>query len=100
MRHLQRLTLAAGLLAAVGPAWADIARGPDPYGAGFGLDKPDAAPWGRWTRGDAGTLYAEWDNFSDASHGGAADRTAAPDLGSFGTSSAWLGWKVESTEVV
>jgi hypothetical protein len=92
MRHLYRLTLAAGLLAAAGPACPDNARGPNPYGAGFGFDQPDTAPWGRWTRGDAGTLYAEWDSFSDASHGTDSDRTSAPDVGTFGAVSPWLGW--------
>ncbi|EIC31531.1 MULTISPECIES: PKD domain-containing protein [Methylomicrobium] len=92
MRHLYRLTLAAGLLAAAGPACPDNARGPDPYGAGFGFDQPDTAPWGLWTRGDAGTLYAEWDSFSDASHGTDSDRTSAPDVGTFGAVSPWLGW--------
>jgi hypothetical protein len=86
------LTLATGLLAAAGSAWADIARGPDPYGAGFGFDPPDTAVWGRWTRGDAGTLYAEWDVINDASHGTDSDRTSAPDVGASGAVSPWLGW--------
>jgi hypothetical protein len=71
---------------------ADTSNGPDPYASGFGFDRPEEAEWGGWKRGDAGSLHAEWDVFSDKSHGGAADRTAAPDLGSSGTSSAWLGW--------
>jgi hypothetical protein len=92
MHHLYRLTLAAGLLAAAGPACPDNALGPDPYGAEFGFDQPDTAPWGRWTRGEAETLYAEWDSFSDASHGTDSDRTSAPDVGTFGAVSPWLGW--------
>lgn len=84
------------LLALLAPwpllAKADTSAGPNPYAAGFGFDLPSEAAWGGWTRGATGTLYAEWDVFGDKSHGGAADRTAAPDLGSFGTTSAWLGW--------
>ncbi|WP_145998588.1 hypothetical protein [Methyloterricola oryzae] len=74
------------------PAVSDSSSGPDPYTAGFGFDLPQEAAWGGWTRGESGTLYAEWDVFNDKSHGGANDRTSAPDLGSYGTRSAWLGW--------
>jgi hypothetical protein len=84
---------AVALLAALAlPAAGDTSGGPNPYAPGFGFDLPSEASWGGWARGAAGTLYAEWDVFRDASHGGASDRTAAPDLGSFGTTSAWLGW--------
>jgi hypothetical protein len=82
----------AGLLAGSGAALADTANGPDPYAAGFGFDTPAEASWGGWTRGDAGTVYAEWDAFSDASYGTATDRTAAPTLGSSGATDAYLGW--------
>ena len=37
-------------------------------------------------------MYAEWDIFKDNSHGKPDDRTAAPDLGRSGFTSAWLGW--------
>jgi hypothetical protein len=76
----------------VSPAFADTSFGPDPYAAGYGFDLPSEAAWGGWTRDAEGTLYAEWDVFNDKSHGGADDRSAAPDLGNLGTSSAWLGW--------
>lgn len=92
MRHLHRLTLAAGFLAAAGAASADTSGGPNPYAEGYGFDLPSEAAWGGWTRGTAGTLHAEWDVMRDPSHGAADDRTAAPDAGSFGTTSAWLGW--------
>jgi hypothetical protein len=88
----QRTILLAGLLAGSGPALADLINGPDPYAPGYGFDLPQEAAWGGWSRGDAGTLYAEWDSFSDASHGTASDRTAAPDVGNAGTSSAVFGW--------
>lgn len=84
--------LAALVLLAPAALLADTRNGPDPYGPRFGFDRPEEADWGGWTRGVDGTLYAEWDVFSDRSHGGANDRGAAPDLGSFGTSSAWIGW--------
>ena len=71
---------------------ADTSLGPDPYKAGLGFDLPQEAAWGGWQRGAEGTLYAEWDIFNDASHGGKDDRTAAPDLGRSSVSSAWLGW--------
>jgi len=73
-------------------ASADIANNPDPYAASYGFDKPNEASWGGWTRGDEGTIYAEWDNFADGSYGTATDRTAAPDVGSNGISSSNLGW--------
>lgn len=92
MQQSNRILLLAGLMACVGLAQADIANGPAPYAAGFGFDRPDEAVWGGWSRGDAGTLYAEWDNFSDPSYGTATDRTAAPTAGSSGVTDAWLGW--------
>jgi len=90
MKTIQQLTLAAGLLTVSGLVAADIVNGPNPYGSGFGFDKPNEASWGEWTRGDAGTLYAEWDSFVDASYPGV--RTAAPDVGSAGITGAYLGW--------
>lgn len=92
MQPKPRLILLAGLLASSGLALADTANGPDPYAAGFGFDAPSEASWGGWTRGDAGTIYAEWDNFTDASYGAGNDRTAAPTLGSSGTTEAYLSW--------
>jgi hypothetical protein len=92
MQHRPRLLLAAGLLAASSPSFADARGGPDPYAAGYGFDLPSEAAWGGWRRGDAGTLYAEWDVLSDPSHGAGDDRSAAPDAGGSGASSAWLGW--------
>ena len=73
-------------------AVADTSLGPDPYGPGFGFDPPQLASWGGWRRGDSGTAYAEWDVFRDESHGRADDRTATPDLGNRGFTSAWAGW--------
>jgi hypothetical protein len=87
-------TACALFAALVSPAFADTSIGPDPYAAGYGFDLPSEAAWGGWTRGAEGTLYTEWDVFNDKSHGGADDRSAAPDLGRFGTSSAWLGWNM------
>ena len=85
---LKLATLAA--LLAASPAFADGLNGPDPYAAGFGFDTPTEASWGGWNRGDANTLYAEWDTFVDSSFPGT--RTAAPDVGASGTSDANLGW--------
>lgn len=90
MNTIQQLTLAAGLLTASGLASADILNGPNPYASGFGFDKPQEASWGEWTRGDAGTLYAEWDTFVDSTYPGT--RTAAPDIGSAGITDANLSW--------
>ena len=85
--------LMTGLLFALCRAvMADTSLGPNPYQIGLGFDLPQEAAWGGWQRGAEGTLYAEWDIFNDASHGGKDDRTAAPDLGRSGVSSAWLGW--------
>jgi hypothetical protein len=92
MQTAQRLILVAGLVAGSGPVLADTANGPDPYAAGFGFDRPHEASWGGWIRGDAGTLYAEWDTFSDASYGTGGDRSAAPTLGQSGTTDAYLSW--------
>lgn len=91
MNKLINAPLAAVAFALVATsAHADIANGPNPYGAGFGFDTPSEASWGGWTRGSAGTLYAEWDNFVDASYPGA--RTAAPDVGSSGVTSTYIDW--------
>jgi len=55
--------------------------------AGVGFDTPDQnTVWGGWTRGDAGTIYAEWDSFVDANDG-ATNFTSAADAGTFGLSS-------------
>jgi hypothetical protein len=81
MKTQHTLVLAAGLLAASsGAALADITHSPPdgPYAAGQGFDKPHEAAWGGWTRGTAGTLYAEWDTWRDNTHGTGSDRTAAP----------------------
>jgi hypothetical protein len=90
MKTAQKLTLIAGLLAVSGSASADLTNGPDPYAAGYGFDTPSEASWGNWNRGDADTLYAEWDSFVDDSYPGI--RTAAPDVGSAGTTDANIGW--------
>jgi hypothetical protein len=89
--NIKHLPLIAAL-AVAGTAWADISNGPNPYLPGYGFDTPTEATWGGWTRGTAGTVYAEWDRFSDASYGGSTDRTAAPDVGSANASGASLGW--------
>ena len=80
----------ASLIFSVG-AMADFANGPNPYAAGFGFDRPNepgasANGWGGWSRGDSGTIYAEWDQFTGAPN------PAPVDVGSSGTSSATLGW--------
>ena len=85
----RKLATLAALLAA-SPAFADTTNGPDPYAAGFGFDTPTEASWGGWTRGDANTLYAEWDTFIDSTFPGT--RTAGADIGASGTSDAKLGW--------
>ncbi len=88
-----KLATLATLLAA-SPAFADFTNGPDPYAAGYGFDTPTEASWGGWNRGDANTIYAEWDTFVDSSYPGT--RTAAPDVGSSGTSDANIGWNSAS----
>jgi hypothetical protein len=86
---LKIISLIAGLLL-TGSALADIANGPDPYAAGFGFDRPDdaTASWGGWTRGDAGTSYAEWDNFV----GGVAGTPYSTVYDSAGVSSSTFTW--------
>jgi hypothetical protein len=84
-------TLAAAMLASA-PALADFTNMPDPYAAGFGFDTPTEASWGGWARGDAGTVYAEFDTFTDITYGAINDRTAAPDSGSFGATDAHIAW--------
>lgn len=91
MKSSHHSTAAACVLAlALAPAAeADFANGPNPYAGGFGFDAPDesgASTWGGWARGDAGTLYAEWDHFSGAPN------PAAPDVGVAGTPAAMLAW--------
>lgn len=85
-------TLAALCATAATPAFADGLNGPDPYAAGLGFDTPSEASWGGWMRGDAGTIYAEWDTFTDSSYGATSDRTAAPTTGSSGTTDAFISW--------
>ncbi|MGD7036088.1 Kelch repeat-containing protein [Methylotuvimicrobium buryatense] len=92
MKTLLILTLSAAFLSVSGLAAADIQNGPNPYNPGYGFDAPHAASWGGWARGDAGTLYAEWDTFIDASYGTATDRTAAPDVGEANVSDAFAAW--------
>lgn len=85
---LKAISLIAGLILA-GPALADITNGPGPYATGLGFDKPDdsTATWGGWTRGDTGTVYAEWDTFS-----GAPDIPYSTVYGSSGASTHTLTW--------
>ncbi|PKM37892.1 MAG: VPLPA-CTERM sorting domain-containing protein [Gammaproteobacteria bacterium HGW-Gammaproteobacteria-10] len=92
MNKRSHLTLAATMLSFSGIASADFTNGPNPYNPGYGFDAPHEASWGGWTRGDVGTLFAEWDTFFDASYGTATDRTAAPDVGSANTGNAYFGW--------
>lgn len=64
-----------------------------PYDPGFGFDRP--SEWTHtmnWTRGDAGTIYAEWDNWRDAVIPGT--RTANPEIGLSGASSALHEWSI------
>ena len=96
-----RAILASLLTASAGMAVADGSIGIDPYADGFGFDRPTEAAWGGWNRCAPGTIFAEWDNFDDASHGAADDRTAAPGtanetVSSCGATSAWLGWNTSA----
>lgn len=96
-----RAILASVLAASAGMAVADSSIGIDPYAEGFGFDRPTEAAWGGWNRCAPGTIFAEWDNFDDASHGAADDRTAAPGtanetVSSCGVTSAWLGWNTSA----
>ncbi len=86
---LKAISFFAGLMLA-GSALADITNGPDPYAAGSGFDKPSdsTAAWGGWTRGDAGTVYAEWDIFS----GGIAGIPYSTVYGSSGANTHTLTW--------
>lgn len=90
MNALTKLTLSTALSVVSGLATADFTNGPNPYVAGYGFDSPQQASWGGWARGDAGTLYAEWDTFDDASYAGL--RNAAPDAGSANITNAYIGW--------
>lgn len=85
-----KLAALAAMLAA-SPAFADTSNGPDPYASGMGFDTPTEASWGGWNRGDANTVYVEWDLFDDSTYAG--PRTAAPDLGSSGATDAFIGWE-------
>lgn len=94
------LTASALLMHAL--AFADASIGIDPYGDGFGFDRPQEAAWGGWKRCDAGTFYAEWDKFVDASYGTATDWSGAPlaadgSNASCGTTSAFLAWTTSAT---
>ncbi len=91
-KTIRKLPLLAGLFAVSGMASADINNGPDPYAPGYGFDTPTEAGWGGWNRGDAGTVYAEFDVFADNSYGTASDRTSKADIGSYGTTDAHIGW--------
>ncbi len=51
--------------------------------AAFDSPSSNSNGWGPWTRGDAGTMYAEWDFFENPF---APDST--PDVGSFNTTSS------------
>lgn len=88
---LKHLAVVAALAAAF-PAYADFQNGPNPYAVG-GFSTPDSATWGGWSRGSAGSLYAEWDKFLDASYGSASDATAIADVGYSGVSNTpYLTW--------
>lgn len=87
--HVKSLAMLCGLLLAA-PALADTLNGPNPYAAGYGFDTPTEAGWGGWNRGDANTVYAEWDTFTESSYPGT--RTAAPTLGASGVTDAYLDW--------
>lgn len=54
-----------------------------PYGPDDFQD-PSSASWGNWSRGDANTVYAEWNAFSSEYSGLMLDLT--PDVGSSGGS--------------
>lgn len=109
MKQLRTVSLLAGALL-ITPAFADHLNGPDPYTLGgthpahtpqdpnhaqgwSGFDTPTTAAWGGWTRGDAGTLYAEFDSFIDSSHGDANDATSIADVGYSGvTNTPYISW--------
>jgi hypothetical protein len=80
--------LAAAAALTMTPAMADTANGLDPYATGF--ETPTEADWADWSRGDAGTVYTEFDTFSEASYAGT--RTAAPDVAASGVSNAYISW--------
>jgi len=50
--------------------------------AAFQTPDSNTNGWGGWTRGDVGTLYAEWDNFNTY------PTDSTPDVGSFNTTSS------------
>lgn len=57
--------------------------------AAFDTPGSNSNGWGPWARGDAGTMYAEWDffeNYSSSSFSPGPDST--PDVGSFNTTSS------------
>ncbi|RQW77197.1 MAG: hypothetical protein EHM62_08795, partial [Methylococcus sp.] len=67
-RNILRAAVAALLAGGAAVAQADGSIGINPYAEGFGFDRPNEASWGSWSRCAPGTLFAEWDNFDDASH--------------------------------
>ena len=82
-------------------AMGDASIGIDPYGEGSGFDRPSEATWGGWSRCQAGTLFAEWDQFVDASYGTDTDGSGAPlaadgSKAQCGTQSAFLAWSTEA----
>jgi len=107
---LKVLSLWAGALLAT-PALADNLNGPNPYTLGAthaahspvdpnhasgwtGFELPEEAGWG-WARGDAGTLYAEFDSFIDSSYGAANDGTSIADVGYSGvTNTPNISWNL------
>jgi hypothetical protein len=89
-----KTVLALALAAVAAGAHADITHGPNPYAPGLGFDAPNEAAWGGWSRGEPGTLYAEWDTFIDRTHAGPNDRTSAPDRGKANLRDGWMGWGI------
>ena len=64
-----------------------------PAHAAFDTPSSNSNGWGGWTRGDAGTMYAEWDTFETYMAGPFFDPTmpdSTPDVGSFNTTSSVL----------
>lgn len=94
MKTIYQLSALITAMLAVNSGFADTANGFNPYADGKGFDTPAEASWGGWTRGDQGTVYAEWDTFTDSSYGADNDRTAAPDIGKYGSNTVYLGWNV------
>lgn len=72
---MKKIALAVSMFAVM-QAQADVVNGIDPYAAGYGFDTPAEASLG-WLRGDADTLYAEWDVFGRTSPNHLGDVAAA-----------------------